>query len=82
MRVLNALLAVLLVIGASVLGLGFALSNSELVQVRYYLGTQAMPLSVIVLGALVLGLILGWLAALPSIIKLKIERRYYRRQRS
>ncbi len=76
MPLLNFLMVLLLVLVAGVFGLSFALANSQTVLVHYYGGTQSMPLSLLVLGALVIGLIGGWLAALPTLFKLKIERRY------
>ncbi len=82
MRLLNHFMAIVLVLFAVVFGLGFALSNSDLVQVHYYVGTKTMPLSMLVLGALVLGLVVGWLAALPTIIRLKIEKSYYQRHQA
>ncbi len=82
MRLLNRFIAILMVLFAVVIGFGFALSNSDVVLVHYYIGTKSVPLSVLVLGALVFGLVLGWLVALPTIIKLKIEKCYYQRHQA
>lgn len=75
MRLLKVLMVLLIVFFASVLGIGFALLNSETVLVHYYVGTRAMPLSLLVLGALVVGLIMGCLSALPSILSAKFQKR-------
>jgi uncharacterized integral membrane protein len=75
MPLFKLLIVLLIGIMAAALGIAFALSNSQIVLVHYYVGTWSMPLSLLVLGALVLGLMMGWLSALPSILRAKFQRR-------
>lgn len=63
------LLTILLVI-LSVLLLGFAIKNSELVELRYYLGVHwQAPLSLMLLVSLLLGVIIGAVFCLKPIIR-------------
>lgn len=75
MRLLKILIVLLIGVVAAALGVAFALSNSQTVVVHYYVGTRAMPLSLLVLGALVAGLIMGWLSALSNIVRAKFQRK-------
>ncbi len=62
------ILIVLIVIGAT-----FAYLNSDSVSLSYYLGSQEMPLSLLLIITLIFGAILGMLSATGVIIKLKRE---------
>lgn len=64
----------------AILGITFASLNAESVSVNYYVGIGKIPLSILVVGALVLGLLLGWIIMLPSTIRLKMELRRLKRQ--
>jgi putative membrane protein len=66
---------------ATILGVSFALLNSTSVVVDYYIGAKKMPLSLLILIVLILGIIIGLLASLPSIIRLKLEGRRFLRDR-
>lgn len=52
-------------------GLAFHLKNNQLIAVNYYLGEIELPLSLIIVLILIAGSLLGILASLPAIIKLK-----------
>ncbi len=77
MRLFNFLMAMGVVLLALVLGVGFALANSEPVLVHYYVGARPWPLSLLVLGSLVLGMLIGWFIQIPTIIRLKMHQRLH-----
>ena len=60
-------LALLIVI----FGILFAVLNADSVQLHYYLGTVELPLSLILVFAMIFGAILGVLASLNIIIGLR-----------
>lgn len=61
--------------------LGFALKNSQVVTLHYFLGyTWETPLVVLLLLVLGLGALLGMLALLPLIFRLQRERAKLRKQ--
>jgi len=60
--------------------LGFALQNSQPVTLHYFLGyVWEAPLVVLLLAAFVLGALLGLLALLPTMFRLRHERAKLRR---
>ena len=61
-------------------GLAFHLKNHQLIELNYYVDIVNMPLSWIVLIVLFLGALLGVLASLPMIIKLKQQKLKLERQ--
>ncbi len=62
----------ILVLAILLFGLAFHLKNNFPVELNYYVGTTPpLPLSLIVVIVLCLGALLGVLASLPIIIKLK-----------
>lgn len=63
-RVLYLVLALILVI----IGIVFAVLNAETVQLNYYLGSLELPLSLVLVLAMITGAILGILASLSFII--------------
>lgn len=70
MRYLTWLLRILLF----VLLLGFAMKNNEIVSVRYLFGYEwQAPLVVALFGFLVLGVILGMLAMLDMVVRLRSD---------
>jgi putative membrane protein len=79
MRRLLGLVFILLLIG---FGLSFALLNAGLVTLDYYLGTTELPLSMALLLALVIGAILGLIAATAVLIRHKREASRLRRRLS
>ncbi len=66
-RVFGLLLLILLVI----LGLSFAVLNADPVKLNYYFGFADIPLSLIMVGALAAGALLGVLASLTVIVRYK-----------
>lgn len=55
------------------IGAAFAVMNADTVKLNYYFGVQELPLSVILVGALAVGALLGVLATLVGSLKLKRE---------
>ena len=76
------LLSLVTLLFALIIGLSFAVLNSESVLVRYYIGSVNVPLSVLILGVWVFGIIIGLLASFPKILKLKWEIRRRDREHS
>ena len=68
-RLFGFLMMVILV----VIGLSFAVLNSEPVMLNYYFGSREIPLSLIVVGSLATGALFGVLASLGVIIRLKSQ---------
>lgn len=69
MRLLNWLLFIVVMI----VGIVFACLNAEPVSLHYYLGTQTFPLSALLVGSLIIGMLLGALFCWLKIVKLKIQ---------
>ncbi len=67
------LLSLILLLAAVLLGITFALLNSNSVVVNYYVGTKNLPLSLLIVAALAVGVFIGWVVSLPAVIKLKME---------
>lgn len=65
MRILS--LGILLIV--LLLGLSFAVLNSDSITVNYYLGEREVPLAVALVLSLVLGALLGILASLSVILR-------------
>ena len=55
-------------------GLAFHLKNNQLIELNYYVGVLPMPLSWLVVIVLIIGALLGILASLPMLIKLKQQK--------
>ena len=75
-RLLGFLLLVILV----VLGLSFAVLNSQSVALNYYFGARDIPLSMIVVVSLVAGAVTGILVSLGTIVRLKQQTGSLRRR--
>lgn len=58
-----------------IVGVGFSAINMEPVSINYYLGTLTLPLSVIIVLAIVIGTILGALALFTSSMGIRYENR-------
>ena len=56
-----------------VLALAFTVVNADAVTLNYYLGQLELPLSVIIIGAFALGAIVGILATLGRVMRLRRE---------
>ena len=61
-------------------GLAFHLKNNQMIELNYYVGVLDMPLSWLVVIMLFIGALLGVLASLPMIIKLKQQKLKLERQ--
>ena len=75
-RVLYLLLAVLV----SLIGLAFHVRNKQAIVLDYFAGTVNVELSLVVIGALVLGTVLGALAMSSVLLGLKTEVRHLKRR--
>lgn len=76
MRIL-VLLLLLLVIG---IGLTFSVMNAEPVSLEYYFGTSDIPLALLLVITLALGALLGVVASLSVILRLKRSNAGLRRE--
>jgi len=74
------LLGFLLLVSLVVLGLSFAVLNSQPVALNYYFGSRDIPLSMIVVMTLAAGALTGVLVSLGSIIRLKQQAGSLRRR--
>ncbi|HFQ13177.1 MAG TPA: LapA family protein [Gammaproteobacteria bacterium] len=75
MRIFYLLLFLLLV----VIGIAFAVLNAEAVEFNYYFSSRQVPLSLILVLAMFSGAVLGVLASMGLIIRLKREALQLRR---
>ena len=64
----------ILVLAVLLFGLAFHLKNNQLIMLDYYVGAIELPVSLVVVLILILGALLGVLASLPIIIKLKQQK--------
>lgn len=76
MRILGLLIILILI----VLGVSFAILNSDAVHVNYYFGADVMPLSLLIIGTLIVGIILGWLVMILKVLKVRMENRRLRKR--
>lgn len=74
------IIKLILVFAILLSGLAFHLKNSQLIELDYYVGVLNMPLSWLVVTVLFIGSLLGVLASLPMIIKLKQQKLKLERQ--
>ncbi len=70
----------ILVFAILLIGLAFHLKNNQLIELNYYVDVLPMPLSWLVVIVLFLGSMLGVMASLPIIIKLKRDKLKLERQ--
>ncbi len=75
-RLFGFVLVVILV----VLGLSFAVLNSQAVALNYYFGSRDIPLSMIVVVSLAAGAVTGVLVSLGAIVRLKQQAGSLRRR--
>ncbi len=75
-RILGLLILLVLVI----LGLSFAVLNSQVVQLNYYLGEAELPLAMVVVAALAVGAVCGLLASMGMVIRSRHEASVLRRK--
>ena len=69
MRLFLYLLWIIIVL----IGTAFALLNSTMVPINYFFGTNTLYFPLLLLLILVVGVLLGVLALVPTIIKLKMK---------
>ncbi len=62
------------------IGLAFHLKNNQLIELNYYVGVIHMPMSWLVVLVLFIGSMLGVMASLPLLIKLKRDKSKLERQ--
>lgn len=62
-------------------GLSFALLNAELVTINFYFGAQELPLSLVIVLSVILGAVLGVIAALALVLRQRRELARERRAR-
>lgn len=74
------LLNILLLIALIVLGLTFAVLNSDPVSLNYYFGFREVPLSMIVVIALATGAVIGVLVSMGILLRQKQQTFRLRRQ--
>ncbi|HQY22784.1 MAG TPA: LapA family protein [Gammaproteobacteria bacterium] len=67
------LLSIITLTFAVLLGVSFAILNAGFVTVHYYVGTKSLPLSLLILGAWIFGIIVGLLISAFKIIGLRME---------
>jgi putative membrane protein len=70
----------LIIIAAMVLGAVFAVMNAGSVTVNYYFGSLEMWLPLLLMGVLFLGALLGVLASMGAVLRLKRENAGLKRQ--
>jgi lipopolysaccharide assembly protein A len=69
MRLVKLLIILVLII----IGAAFAVRNGETVTLNYYFGSWDMPLSLLLIGTLIVGAIIGMFSAVGTILRLKRE---------
>ena len=75
-RIAKLILALVILVS----GLAFHLKNNELIALNYYVGSIELPVSLVVVLVLCIGALLGVLASLPIIIRLKQQKFKLERQ--
>lgn len=76
---MRRVIGLVLILAVLVAGLFFGLLNADPVTLDYYISTRSLPLSVLLVLAVVVGAILGIVAALAHILRLRREVRRLRR---
>ncbi len=76
MRLIRLILFLLVMLVGAVL----AVMNADLVNLNYYFGSRELPLSVLLVGAVFVGAVLGMVAGLGGMMRVKRENANLRRQ--
>ena len=76
MNILTLIVTIIVV----TIGVTFALLNSEAIHFNYYVGERVIPLSLLLALSLIIGIIVGWLVALPNRIRQRTQIFRLRRQ--
>ena len=66
----------LLLILIALMGLAFASLNAESVTFNYFLASVQVSLSVLLMGALIVGVLLGWMVSMRWWVVLKSQNRH------
>ncbi|MCP3869061.1 MAG: LapA family protein [Gammaproteobacteria bacterium] len=74
------LLRLILFLSVMLIGAAFAVMNADPVSLDFYFGIRELPLSVVLVGAVCLGALLGMLASLGGFFRLKRENAELRRR--
>jgi uncharacterized integral membrane protein len=75
------LFSILTLTFAVLLGVSFAILNADFVTVHYYVGAKSVPLSVLILGSWIFGVLIGLSISAFKILALKRELRRQHRVR-
>ena len=76
MRLFTFILAIIVLL----IGVSFAVLNANLVSLHYYFGERQLPLSLLLAIALILGAILGLIAATMMLLRAKAAQHRLRKQ--
>ena len=76
MRLIRLILFLLVMLVGAVL----AVMNADLVNLNYYFGSRELPLSVLLVGAVFVGAVLGMVAGLGGMMRVKRENANLRQQ--
>lgn len=77
---MKRIIAIIILLCLAALGLGFTVLNAEQVRLNYYFGQAELPLALVIVGTLVVGALLGLLAATWMLLARKHENRRLRRR--
>ncbi|MGD8673339.1 MAG: LapA family protein [Thiogranum sp.] len=77
---MGRLIGFLFLVALVVIGLSFAVLNSQPVSLNYYLGYRDIPLSMIVVLSLATGAVIGALVGLGMILRLRAQLAQLRRK--
>lgn len=77
---MSSIARLILILAIVLTGLALHLQNDQPVTLGYYLGAVELPLSLVLVLALILGAALGALASLPLIFRLRRQRRGLEKQ--
>ena len=70
---MSRIIKLLFFLGILVVGLAFHVKNDQLFNLNYYMGSIELPVSLLVISSLLVGALLGILASLTFVAKLKRE---------
>ena len=76
MRLIRLILFLLVMLA----GVALAVMNADLVNLNYYFGSRELPLSVLLVGAVFVGAILGMVVGLGGMMRVKRENADLRKQ--
>ena len=77
---MRRIMTIILFVIVLMLGAGFSAINLTPVDINYYLGVLSLPLSMVIIAAIILGTILGALALSTSILRLRYENHRLRKK--